>query len=54
MVVQRYSEWDGTQDIPAVDANEAHRIALRPVALAMLAPLPAEEKKPAPDAKGRR
>ena len=22
MVVQRYSEWDGTQDIPAVDANE--------------------------------
>ncbi len=38
----------------AVDANEAHRIALRPVALAMLAPLPAEEKKPAPDAKGRR
>jgi uncharacterized protein with von Willebrand factor type A (vWA) domain len=22
MVVQRYSEWDGTQDIPALDANE--------------------------------
>lgn len=38
----------------AIDANEAHRIALRPVALAMLAPLPAEDKKPAPDAKGRR